>query len=168
MDQFLSTHFNKIDRKGRVSVPAPFRNALNQQVGGAPEAQSGIVIYRALHHDALEACSTRHLELLSASLDNLNLPPETYELIETTIFGGSQHLPFDPEGRVSIPQSLLESAGIGETVAFFGRRNTFQLWQPEKLEAYMGQQRKAAQAQDISLSKIIADARRLSLTGGAQ
>ncbi len=162
MDQFLSTHFNKIDRKGRVSVPASFRNALNQQEGGS----GGIVIYRALHHDALEACSTQHLELLSASLDNLNLPPETYELIETTIFGGSQHLPFDPEGRVTIPEALFSGVDITETVAFFGRRNTFQLWQPEKLETYMAKQRKAAQAQDISLSKIIADARRLH--GGAQ
>lgn len=162
---FLSTHFNRIDKKGRVSVPAPFRAALGAGLDGG---STGIVVYRALHHDALEACSTQHLELLSASLDNLNLPPETYELIETTIFGGSMHLPFDPEGRVTIPEHFLSAVAIDETVAFFGRRNTFQLWQPEKLDVYVNAQRKAAKAQDISLSKIIADARRISLNGGAQ
>lgn len=165
MDNFLSTHLNKIDKKGRVSVPAPFRAALAAALP-ADTAATGIVLYRALHHDALEACSTQHLELLSASLDNLNLPPETYELIETTIFGGSMHLPFDPEGRVTVPEHFLQAVAIDDTVAFFGRRNTFQLWQPAKLNAFVDSQRTAAKAQDISLSKIIADARRLSLNGG--
>lgn len=160
VDNFLSTHFNKIDKKGRVSVPASFRSALGANA-------TGIVIYHALHHDALEACSTQHLELLSASLDNLNLPPETYELIETTIFGGSMHLPFDPEGRVTVPEHLLQAVAITDTVAFFGRRNTFQLWQPTKLDSYMTAQRAAAQAKDVSLSKIIADARRIT-AGGTQ
>lgn len=163
MDNFLSTHLNKIDKKGRVSVPAPFRAALG---AGLPDGATGIVLYRALHHDALEACSTQHLELLSASLDNLNLPPETYELIETTIFGGSMHLPFDPEGRVTVPEHFLTAVEIDDTVAFFGRRNTFQLWQPAKLHSYVDAQRQTAKAQDVSLSKIIADARRLSLNGG--
>jgi MraZ protein len=151
MAVFLSTFVNKVDKKGRVSVPASFRTVLGE---GAP----GIVVFRSLQHDALDACSVAHLELLSASLEKLDLPPETFELIETTIFGGSVQLPFDSQGRVSLPSSLASAVGIADEIAFVGRRKTFQLWAPAKLEANDQSARKAAKAKDISLSKIIAAA----------
>ncbi len=147
--QFLSTIINRIDRKGRVSVPASFRAAL-------PADASGIVVFRALNHDALEGCAVAHLAELSASLDKLDLPASTYELIESTIFGSAVELSFDGEGRVCLPEALSRAVGINEEVAFFGRRKTFQLWQPAKLAAYTEQQRAAAKAQDVSLSRIFA------------
>ncbi|MGE3769961.1 MAG: division/cell wall cluster transcriptional repressor MraZ [Bdellovibrionales bacterium] len=156
MDIFLSTHINKIDAKGRVSVPATFRTALSSSATGPA---TGIIVYRALHHDALEACSPAHLELLSQSMDKLDLTPEAYELIETTIFGGSMHVPMDAEGRMILPEGLRDAAGIKDSAAFVGRRNTFQIWQPAKFTTYMDAQRKQAKAHDISLSKIIADAK---------
>lgn len=151
MAVFLSSFVNKIDKKGRVSVPASFRAVLGVD---AP----GIVVFRSLQQDALDGCSIAHLELLSQSLEKLDLPPETFELIETTIFGGSVQLPFDGEGRVSIPASLASAVGIEEEVAFVGRRKTFQLWNPAKLAAHDTATREAARAKDISLSKIIAAA----------
>ncbi len=163
MDPFLSTYVNKIDRKGRVSVPASFRAALG------PNASS-VDVYRALQHDALEACGVDHLDHLAKSLDSLNLEPETYEIIEATIFGSSVHLPFDGEGRISLPEHLIGVVGITENAAFFGRRNTFQIWQPEKLTAYVDTQRTTAKAKDISIAKLMAEANiraRLTQSGGA-
>ena len=149
MAVFLSSFVNRIDKKGRVSVPASFRAALGTDT-------AGIVVFRSLQHDALEGCSIAHLELLSESLEKQDLPPDVFELIETTIFGGSVQLPFDGEGRISLPQHLVASIGISEEVAFVGRRKTFQLWNPQKLAAHEGDARSKAKAQDISLSKIIA------------
>ena len=151
MAVFLSSFVNKIDKKGRVSVPASFRSVLGVDA-------SGIVIFRSLQYDALDGCSIAHLELLSQSLEKLDLPPETFELIETTIFGGSVQIPFDSEGRVSLPPHLAAAVGIDNEVAFVGRRKTFQLWNPEKLAAHDAATRSAARAQNISLSKIIAQA----------
>lgn len=151
MAVFLSSFVNKIDKKGRVSVPASFRSVLGVD---AP----GIVVFRSLQYDALDGCSITHLELLSQSLEKLDLAPEMFELIETTIFGGSVQVPFDSEGRVSLPQHLAEAVGIADEVAFVGRRKTFQLWNPEKLAAHDAATRSAARAKDISLSKIIAQA----------
>jgi len=151
MAVFLSSFVNKIDKKGRVSVPASFRAVLGSE---AP----GIVVFRSLHHEALDACSIAHLELLSESLEKQDLPPETFELIETTIFGGSVQLPFDSQGRISLPDELMQSVGITEEAAFVGRRKTFQIWNPKKLTAYDEAARSAARAQDFSLSKIIAQA----------
>jgi len=158
MAVFLSSFVNKIDKKGRVSVPASFRAVLGSD---AP----GIVVFRSLQHDALDGCSIAHLELLSESLEKLDLSPETFELIETTIFGGSVQIPFDSEGRVILPPHLAAAVGITEEVAFVGRRKTFQLWNPEKRAAHDDAARSAARAKDISLSKIIAQAS-LKLEGG--
>ena len=151
MPVFLSTFVNRLDKKGRVSVPASFRGALGTDA-------SGIVVFKSLQHEALDGCSVGHLELLSQSLEKQNLPSDVYELIETTIFGGSVQLPFDGEGRISLPQNLAAAVGIESEVAFVGRRKTFQLWDPRKLAAHEAAARSAARAKDISLSKIIAAA----------
>jgi MraZ protein len=151
MAVFLSSFVNRVDKKGRVSVPASFRAALGADA-------SGIVVFRSLQQEALDGCSIAHLELLSQSLEKQDLAPDVYELIETTIFGGSVQLPFDSEGRISLPSSLASAVGIGAEVAFVGRRKTFQLWDPKKLAAHDAASRSAARARDISLSKIIAAA----------
>jgi MraZ protein len=149
MAVFLSSFVNKIDKKGRVSVPAPFRAALGADT-------SGIVVFRSLQYEALEGCSIAHLELLSQSLEKQDLPPDVFELIETTIFGSSVQLPFDGEGRIILPQNLIAAVGISEEAAFVGRRKTFQIWDPKKLSVHETAARSKARAKDISLSKIIA------------
>lgn len=123
------------------------------------------MVFRSLQLEALEACSPAHLELLSASLEKLDLDGATIELIETTIFGGSQFLPFDSEGRINLPEPLMAEIGIQEQVSFVGRRKTFQLWTPEKFAAHESAMRAAAKAQDISLSRIIAQAASKSVEG---
>jgi MraZ protein len=152
MAVFLSTYVNKVDKKGRVSVPAEFRKVL------AGQGFQGLVVFRSLQHPALEACSTEHLEQLSESLEKLDLPPEEFEVIEATIFGGSVQLPFDGEGRIILPGHMAEFAGIGEEAAFVGRRKTFQIWEPKRLAEYEEAAREKARSKDISLSKIIAKA----------
>ncbi len=159
MAVFLSNFVNKIDKKGRVSVPASFRTVL-----GADTV--GIVVFRSLQYEALDGCSIAHLELLSQSLEKQDLPPDIFELIESTIFGGAVQLPFDGEGRISLPQNLTAAVGIKDEVAFVGRRKTFQLWDPTKLAAHENAARSKARAKDISLSKIIAAVTR-STNGGA-
>ncbi len=158
MPVFLSSFVNRIDKKGRVSVPASFRAALGADA-------SGIVVFRSLQHEALDGCSIAHLELLSQSLEKQELASDVYELLETTIFGGSIQLSFDSEGRITLPTNFANAAGITSEVAFVGRRKTFQLWDPKKLAAHEAAARSAARAKDISLSKIIAAASREN--GGA-
>ncbi|MGE0109688.1 MAG: division/cell wall cluster transcriptional repressor MraZ [Bdellovibrionales bacterium] len=153
MAVFLSSFVNKIDKKGRVSVPASFRAVLGADA-------SSIVVFKSLQYEALDACSVAHLELLSESLEQQDLSPDMFELIETTIFGGSVQIPFDSEGRMSLPSALAQAVGIEDEVAFIGRRKTFQLWNPARLAAHDEEARKTARAQDVSLSKIIAQAAR--------
>jgi MraZ protein len=141
-----------------VSVPASFRAALGSDA-------TGIVVFRSLQHEALDGCSIGHLELLSRSLEKQDLPPDVFELIETTIFGGSIQVPFDSEGRITLPQAMAATVGIDSEIAFVGRRKTFQLWDPKRLAAHEAAARSAARAKDISLSKIIASASAFSEGG---
>lgn len=158
MSLFLSTSINKVDKKGRVSVPSTFRAALGDDV------HHGIVIFRSLQVDALDACSLKHLDILSQSLERLSLTPEMYELIETTIFGGSVQCAIDADGRIIIPEHFMEAVGIEDEAAFVGRRRTFQIWNPKKFKAFENKARDAVRSHNISLSKIIADAS--ALNGG--
>ena len=159
MAVFLSTYVNKVDKKGRVSVPAEFRKVLSAQ------SVPGVVIFKSLQYPALEACSVEHMEQLSESLEALDLSNEDYELYETTIFGGSVQVPFDGEGRIVLPEKLALFANIGEEAAFVGRRKTFQIWEPAALGAHEEAMRDKARSRDVSLSKIIAKASQLR--GGA-
>src|ERR1700679_594309 len=147
MTVFLSSFVNRLDKKGRGSVPASSRAALGADA-------SGIVVFRSLQVEALDGCSIAHLEQLSQSLEKQDLPPDIYELIETTIFGGSVQLAFDSEGRITLPHALAASVRIEGDVAFVVRRKTFQLCNPKKLAAHDAAARSAARAKDISLSKI--------------
>lgn len=125
MALFLSTFVNKIDRKGRVSVPAAFRSAL------AAETFQGFVTFRSYKHAALDCCGYTRMQRLSQSVDELDLFSDDQESLTAAIFADAQQIPFDGDGRVILPQSLLAHAGIEERIAFVGRGSTFQIWQPE-------------------------------------
>jgi MraZ protein len=126
---FLSTFINKIDKKGRVSVPASFRTTLlsTQQ----DQSFAGIIVFRSLKHPALEGCGMERMQRLSDSIDRLDLFSDAQDDLVSAIFADSQTLPFDSEGRVSIPENFLSFANLTDQVAFVGRGATFQLWSPE-------------------------------------
>ncbi|MFM2045592.1 MAG: cell division protein MraZ [Pseudomonadota bacterium] len=155
---FLSTYTNKVDKKGRVSVPAPFRAALGDGTAAANE----VIIFRSLSADALDACSIGYLAQLSAALDDPTTPQDYRTLIEDTVFGSSIRLPIDPEGRIIIPEEFMTFAAIGEACAFAGRRKFFQIWEPEALKAHEAASRSQARAGNISLSTILAQTAHLA------
>ncbi len=139
---FLSTFINKIDRKGRVSVPAPFRAAL---VG---QSYPGIVAFSSFRdsYSAIEACGMDRMERLSASLDKLNPFSDEHDDFASVIFGTSVQISFDGEGRIILPAHLRGHANIADQAAFVGRGATFQIWQPAALEAFQNEARQRAGA----------------------
>jgi MraZ protein len=122
---FLSTYVNKVDRKGRVSVPATFRIALSAQ------RFPGIVVFPSYKYPALEANSIEWMEELAARLDTLDKFSDEHENLEA-LFASSRELAFDPEGRIALPPDLAEHASITGTVAFVGVGRSFQLWEPAR------------------------------------
>ncbi len=121
---FMSTYVNKVDRKGRVSVPATFRATLSGQ------SFNGIVVFPSFEHQALEGAGIDRMEAISAGLDRLGQPKRQQQLANL-ILARSQPLPFDPEGRVMLPERFVAHAQIADSAVFVGLGATFQIWRPE-------------------------------------
>lgn len=145
MALFLSTFTNKIDKKGRVSIPAPFRNALIGQ------EFHGIVAYSSFVNPCIEACGYDRIAKMSASIETLDPYSEERDAFATTILGGSSQINFDGEGRVLLPEALIEDASIVDHALFVGKGETFEIWEPKAFESYAEAARKLAREQRLKL-----------------
>lgn len=125
MGLFLSTFVNKVDKKGRVSVPATFRATLSS----LPFA--GIVAYRSFTTACVEGCGIDFMERLSDSAQEFDAFSTEQENITALIFADARQLAWDPEGRIMLPEDLIAHAGLTETCAFVGKGKTFQIWEPQ-------------------------------------
>ena len=135
---FLSTYENKIDKKGRVSVPASFRSHLLNL------GYNGAICYPSFNHSALEACSQDRIEKLSNTIDSLNPFEEKRDYFATSILSESVNLQFDTEVRVSLTEKLLDHAKIKNNILFVGLGKTFQIWEPKIFEKFKIVARKKA------------------------
>jgi MraZ protein len=129
MRLFLSTFTNKVDKKGRVSVPATFRAALAEQTF------SGIVAYRSFTAPCIEGCGMDFMQRLSESTQQFAAFSPEQEDLSSLIFADARQLSWDPEGRILLPEDVLAHAGIGEAASFVGKGQTFQVWEPEAYRA---------------------------------
>ena len=142
---FLSSYENKIDKKGRVSVPATFRSHLNSM------GYNGFISYPSFNHSALEACSQDRVEKLSNTIDSLNPFEEKRDFFATSILSESTNLQFDSEGRISLTSKLLKHAKIKSSILFVGQGKTFQIWEPAIFEKFRASARKKANLNRSSL-----------------
>ena len=149
MLKFLSTATNKVDTKGRVSVPATFRSNIPQ------EGYQGVVVYRSFKHDCIEGADISFMEQLSERIHgDFGFFSDENEALATVLLGKSSPLNFDPEGRIHIPQELLDHAGISEKATFVGLGKKFQIWEPEAYEAHYKEQLKIAKAEAKNLGPV--------------
>lgn len=128
MALFTGTTVMRIDRKGRVSVPASFRAALKSQ------PFEGIAVYPDFDQPCLVGYTNERLERMADAIDSPDLLPNRTHPAHD-IFSRIRQLPFDPEGRVVLPEDMARHLGIGEFVAFVGRGRFFELWEPNRIGA---------------------------------
>ena len=142
---FLSTYENKLDKKGRVSVPASFRSYLSSL------GYNGVICYPSFNNQSIEACSQDRIEKLSNTIDSLNPFEEKRDFFATSILSESISLQFDSEGRVSLSSKLLKHAKIKNNMLFVGQGKTFQIWEPEIFKKFKAQARKKSNLYRASL-----------------
>lgn len=135
---------NKVDRKGRVSVPATFRASL------AGQSFNGIIAFRSFKLPALEACGIDRMEEMSQRIDALDEFSEDRDAL-AALFADALQLAFDGEGRIVLPEPLCQHAGITENAAFVGLGRTFQIWEPERFEKHQQDMRERARRQGTTL-----------------
>src|SRR5512139_2792644 len=129
MDRFVSTFTNKIDAKGRVSIPAPFRAVLERD-GYA----GGIYCYPSLDAPALDAGGERLAQKIDGLLAGLPDYSDERDELSVALYGDVQVLAIDGDGRIVLPQSLRTHAGLQSEVTFVGLGTKFQMWAPERFD----------------------------------
>ena len=129
MTEFVGKFLNKIDKKGRVSVPALWRPKL------LGEGFSGIVAQLTNGYNSLDGYSKNYLERYQDWLDKQDPHIEGNEYEATLIFGSSM-LPFDREGRVLLPDMIRKKAQLENDALFVGMGRKFRIWEPSSFEIY--------------------------------
>jgi MraZ protein len=148
MVQFLGTHQNRLDAKGRVSVPAPFRAALK----AGNEANGTHLVLRQSHqHPCIEAWPAAVFEALAEPLNRLDLFSQAHDDLAATLYSDAFPVEADKEGRIVLPDTLVAYAGLGETVVFMGLGRIFQIWEPAAAERRRAEARDRARTHGFTL-----------------
>jgi MraZ protein len=129
MDRFVSHYLLRLDAKGRVSVPASFRAAL------ARDGFDGLYCYPALDRPALDAGGNALLAEIEALICGFPPYAEQREQFSLALYGTSETLTVDGEGRVVLTEAHKSHAGIRDAVVFVGLGHKFQIWEPGRFRA---------------------------------
>lgn len=125
---FMDTIFNKVDTKGRVSLPADYRAIVK-------ELSTEIVCYRSLSSPCIEGCLEDALDKLATEIENsTDFFSETQDNLTNLIFGDAKRFTFDSTGRIMLTEKLLKHAQITDAAVFVGKGRKFQIWNPENWE----------------------------------
>ena len=135
MDRVVSNFTSRLDAKGRVSIPAPFRAVL------ARDGFEGLYVHPALDAPALDAGGNRLLAEIDTFLSTLSPYSDERDQLSTALFGTSEVLKVDPEGRVILTDQVKAHAEIADAVTFVGLGPKFQLWEPERFRAHLEEAR---------------------------
>jgi MraZ protein len=144
MARFTGTFVNRIDAKGRLSVPAPFRSALGAGPAGA--------FYLRPSHDglAIDGLTEAYMDDVQRRIDAMAMYSSEREQLEMREFADAIHVQMDPEGRIGLPRTLTEPLRIAANAAFVGLGSRFQIWEPTELEAHKSSRR--ADARGLTLA----------------
>jgi MraZ protein len=133
MDRFVSHYTMPLDAKGRVSIPAPFRAVLVR------DGFEGLYCYPALDRPALDAGGNALLEEIEALIARFPPYSEEREQFSAALYGTSEVLKVDSEGRTVLSEALKRHAGIANEATFTGLGHKFQIWEPERFRAELAE-----------------------------
>ena len=133
MDRFVSNVTLRLDSKGRVSIPASFRSVLRR------DGFDGLYCYPALDRPAIDAGGNALMAEIEALIGRLTPYSDEREQFALALYGTSETLKVDGEGRVQLSDSLKRHAGITDTVAFVGLGHKFQIWEPGRFQSELAE-----------------------------
>lgn len=131
LDRFVSNFTNRLDSKGRVSIPAPFRGVL------AKDGFEGLYVHPSLNAQALDCGGNALMKEIETVLGRYGTYTEEHDLYSTALMGTSEVLKVDPEGRVILTDGLKAYAGIANEVTFVGHGHKFQIWEPGRFQTHL-------------------------------
>jgi MraZ protein len=128
MDRFVSNTTLRLDSKGRVSIPASFRSVLGR------DGFDGLFCYPALDRPAIDAGGNALMAEIEALISRFAPFSDAREQFALALYGTSETLKIDGEGRMMLSINLRRHAGITEAVTFVGLGHKFQIWEPGRFQ----------------------------------
>lgn len=142
---FFDTVTNKVDAKGRVSIPADYRLLLEQQ-------ETELVAFRSFTSPCVECCTSEMMERLAGDIDrSFDTFSEQQDDLTALIYADAKEFPFDSTGRIVLTEKLMRHAGITDKAVFVGKGKTFQIWNPENYAVEEAKIRKRALEKRLSI-----------------
>lgn len=138
---FISTMTGTLDGKGRVCIPAPFRDILTAQ------NTTGVYVCPSFSEAALEGFGDHVLQrfhAMQAEKDPFFSPD--FDDMAFAVLSMTQLLPRDENGRVRLPEEFIVHAGLKDRVTFIGMGQKFQIWEPERFAEMRAERLKRALA----------------------
>ncbi len=148
MTQFLGTHVNKLDAKGRISIPAPFRASLR----AAPGEAASLVLRPSHNLQCIEAWPIAAFQALATPLERLDVFSEEHDDLAATLYADAYPLEADKEGRIVLPESLVAHAGLSDTAVFMGLGRIFQIWEPAAADRRRAEARERARSRGLTIA----------------
>jgi transcriptional regulator MraZ len=146
MSQFLGTHTIRLDAKGRVSIPAPFRTGLRAGAEG-----HSLVLRPSHKHPCVEGWPAEAFHALATPLDALDMFGEAHDDLAAALYADAHPSDPDKEGRIVLPADLIAHANLADSVVFMGLGKTFQIWEPAAAERRRTEARERARARGLTL-----------------
>lgn len=140
MAGFVSHFTNRLDAKGRVSIPASFRQVL------ARDGYEGLYCIASPHCSAVDAGGNELLRELQARLDAFSKLSPDHDALAVALFGASETPKIDGDGRMMISDMIREHTGLSDHVTFAGLGYKFQIWEPERFREHRAEAAKRALA----------------------
>jgi MraZ protein len=151
MTHFLGTHQNRLDAKGRVSVPASFRAALKALGNGENGVGSPVILRPSHQYPCIEGWSQQAFEALARPLNDYDDFSQEQDDLATTLYASAYMMETDKEGRIVLPAELVAHANLTEMVVFMGLGKRFQIWEPEAAERRRAEASARANAKGLTL-----------------
>jgi MraZ protein len=150
MAHFLGTHQNKLDAKGRVSVPAQFRTVIKAQSNDLAESTGVRLVLRPHHHHScIEAWSETGFQTMADEYDRVSYLSPAEEDFAATLFADAFPVESDREGRIVLPDRLRSYAGLTEAVVFVGIGRKFQIWEPAAAQQRLADGRRRVKEREL-------------------
>ena len=149
MNLFLSQYVNKIDKKGRVSLPSSYRKVLPKQ------SKNDLILFKSIKFSAVDGCSYERINKIAERIDKLDIFSDDQDDFSTSIFSEIIPTKIDNEGRFLIPELLKKYSNIVDEVIFIGQGNYFQIWEPKAALEHQKKSRARLISQKKTLGSII-------------
>lgn len=138
--RFRGSDTFKVDAKGRVSIPAPFRRVIE---ASDPDWREGlrpniVVVYGGARQDWLEVYTMRAIEEIDEQIEDMQRGSPERLLLEERMYGQSVETQIDEDGRLVLPQRLREKVGLTSEAFFISAGDYFKIWKPETYEEKSG------------------------------